>query len=159
VDLENDSAWGLEDPQVVSTLFWLTYFAFIDGIAAGPPCCTFSRLRFNRLGYVGAPQPLRFRVQVAWGRPDSSDCERMRVTSANKLILTTLALCEEAVRQGGVHFIEHPRDPREHLFPSLFDTPEFPASELRMSASRVIGVQCPLWSSLSKTVGVFRYSI
>jgi hypothetical protein len=63
--LENDSAWDLEDHQVVSTLFRLAFF--IDGIAAGPPCCTFSRLRFNRLGYVGAPRPLRLGGKYAWG--------------------------------------------------------------------------------------------
>ena len=129
-------------------------FGFIDGIAAGPPCCTFSRLRSNRLGYVGAPRPLRFRGKYAWGRPDLSDCERRRVTNANKLTFTTLALCEEVVRQGGVHFIEQPRDPRENPFPSLFDTPEFQASELRMSASRVTGDQCPFGAACRRSIQV-----
>ena len=131
-------------------LFRLSIFGFIDGIAAGPSCCTFSRLRFNKLGHSGAPRPLQSRGKYAWGRPDLSEWERRRVTSANKLILTTLALCEEAVRQGGVHFIEHPRDPREHPFAPMFDTSEFQASESRMGASRVIGDQCPFGACCRK---------
>ena len=78
-----------------------------------------------------------------------SEWERRRVTSANKLIFTTLTLCEEVVRQGGVHFIEHPRDPREHPFHSMY-TSELQASESWMGASRVIGDQCPFGACCRK---------
>ena len=42
----------------------------------------------------------------------------------------------------GVHLLEHPRDPGETPFSSVFATTVFEDSKIRMKAKRVLGDQC-----------------
>ena len=51
-----------------------------------------------------------------------SAAEFARVKEANTLCVNTISLMELVSLQDGVHMLEHPGDPGEHPFPSLFDT-------------------------------------
>ena len=58
-DLGADNNWDLVRPETFHTIHELIVQGFIGAIFGGPPCATWSRLRFR----AGGPRPLRFR----WG--------------------------------------------------------------------------------------------
>ena len=90
----------------------------VDFILGGPPCSTWSVLRF----LAGGPRPLRFRNGQEWGRVDLTERERESVESANVLLLNFLALCEQVRACGGSCLLEHPADPGCDPYPSIFAT-------------------------------------
>ncbi len=57
VDLANDPEWDLTSPSTFDKLRELVVEGLIDAVLGGPPCSTWSRLRFR----PGGPRPLRFR--------------------------------------------------------------------------------------------------
>jgi hypothetical protein len=142
-DTECHPDWDLANPRVIDVLLRLARNALISGAAGGPPCCTHSILRYQTLGYVGEPRPLRFRGLHEWGRPDLSAWERKRVNMANELIVNTLTLFEEISKNCGVHLFEHPRDPGIDPYPSVFATGLFQEWEHRTGSIRACGDQCP----------------
>jgi hypothetical protein len=77
--------------------------------------------------------------------------EAKRVSEANRLALFTIALCEAVVSRGGVHFIEHPEDPGEPPYPSIWATSEMLEFESRVRAKRALCDQCELGGETPKS--------
>ena len=69
--------------------------------------------------------------------------EQKRVSEANVLWLNTLAFFESISMQGGVHLLEHPRDPGQEPYPSFWDTDVTQMMEERCKAHRRDLDQCP----------------
>eukprot|EP00959_Pyramimonas_sp_CCMP1952_P096079 2008951-Pyramimonas_sp.AAC.1 len=85
-------------------------------ILGAPPCSPWSRARFR----PGGPRPLRFRDQPL-GRLDLTEPVRTRVTEANVLLSNFLGLCDTVEQYGGAYLMQHPIDPHEEPFPSIWD--------------------------------------
>ena len=100
-------------------------------LGSGPPCSTWSSLRFM----LGGPSPVRMRGSFAWGLPNLSGVSARRVREANVLMLTFLTLCEDLWSVGGSYWMEHPGNRGKN--PSIpCGTPS------SISASKCAQVQC-----------------
>ncbi len=109
----------------------------VDAMVGGPPCATWSRLRFRRDG----PRPLRY-DWCPWGRPDLRPQERHRIKEANACMLHSLALMEPTVQAGGLAVLEHPDDPEEEPMPSIWQTDEWKGFARRTGCTRRRFHQC-----------------
>eukprot|EP00972_Heterocapsa_arctica_P093859 13844199-Heterocapsa_arctica.AAC.1 len=94
VDLGNHASWDLENPHTFEKLHALIAEGLVDFIMGGPPCSTWSRMRF----LPGGPRPVRLRDE-AWGKTGLSWAERMRVVEANVLMLNVLSLSDALSRR------------------------------------------------------------
>ena len=146
VDLALDPRWDLACPETFNSLMEAGEH-FIDAAGGGPPCATVSRARFNRRH--NGPRPVRFRDQF-WGRHDLTKHEYARVVESNTLYVNSLGLMERVSSRQGLHFWEHPEDPGEHPFPSIWDTDEMLELERRVEASRVSFDQCVFGAPVPK---------
>ncbi len=138
VDLADDGRWDLSSPETFAKLRELAVEGLIDLILGGPPCATWSRLRFR----LGGPRPLRFR-DALWGRLDASPIEAARLCEANTLMLNSLGLMEPVVQAGGLQLLEHPDDPELEPMPSIWITEEWKGFQSRCGSARCRIHQCP----------------
>ena len=138
VDLLVDSRWDLAAPETFLALMMLAEEGLIDIVLGGPPCSTFSKLRF----LPGGPPPLRLRGQYVWGLPGLTLAQKARVREGNVLMVNFLALAEAVSLRGGGHLLEHPADPGCEPFPSIWSTEELRALEARCCAIRLLIHQC-----------------
>ena len=145
VDLDADANWDLSDPHTFHALHEAVLQGYIDAVVGGPPCSTWSRLRFR----PGGPRPLRFRWQP-WGRSDATAHERDRLVEGNVLIVNFMALCESVAVRGGLYLWEHPDDPGCDPYPSVWATGEYLAFENRVGGHRCLFDQCPLGADVKK---------
>ena len=90
-----------------------------DGGHAGPPCGTWSRVRFR----TGGPPPLRLRTHP-WGRPRLTAGQLEKVGEANRMMRTAMGILKEVIMYGGSGTLEHPADPGRAPFPSIWNTDE-----------------------------------
>ena len=116
----------------------------VDAVAGGPPCATWSRARFVPLPGGGGPRPLRHRGPRAWGLPPQSltSFEKERLDEGNLTMLNFLSFCEAAALRGGLWLLEHPEDPGEGPFPSIWAMDLERALEERTGATRAVFDQC-----------------
>ena len=128
VDLARDKAWNVAGGPLYKVLLWAASKGKIEGIFGGPPCRSYSLLRFREVPGLNLPRPVRS-VQEPWGKSRGLTVEEETlVHNDNKLILRMVWLwlvAEEGKRKvwgydtvGGskVAFaLEHPEDPREFL--------------------------------------------
>ena len=137
VDLGSDVAWDVTEAGTFHSLITLAKEGLIDAVGGGPPCGTWSKLRFRPHG----PRPLRF-DWCPWGRPDVSAVEHDRLCEGNTLMVHFLALCEAIARRGGLYWLEHPADPDEEPMPSIWRTEAYLAFEKRVRGRRCRLDQC-----------------
>ncbi len=149
VDLDADARWDLSDPLCFHELLQMIHQGLIDGLIGGPPCATWSRLRF----LPGGPRPVRTRSHP-WGLSGLTRAERSRVREANALMIHFLALAEALALRGGVFLLEHPADPGQEPFPSVFATPQL--TEMADRVGAVLGYleQCALGGPAKKPTGL-----
>ena len=127
VDLARDKAWNVAVGPLYKVLLWAAAKGKIEGVFGGPPCRSYSLLRFREVPGLNLPRPVRS-VQELWGKSRGLTVEEETlVHNDNKLILRTVWLwlvAEEGKRQpwgydtvgSMVAFaLEHPEDPREFL--------------------------------------------
>jgi len=138
MDLAFDANWDLTCPHVMAQLLEIIALGFVDMILGGPPCATWSRVRF----LCGGPPPLRHRGEFAWGLPWLTGAGTARVKEANLLLVNFLALCEAVVARGGGHLLEHPEDPGGPPYPSIWDTQLVLDWEKRLGSIRALLDQC-----------------
>ena len=105
----------------------------------GTPCSTTSRLRNKALPH--GPRPLRNRSSF-WELKGLSANLKRRLAEANTLYIHYLALCESVSAVGGAHLWEHPEDPGQEPFPSIFNTIEMTEMETRTNSKRAVFDQC-----------------
>ena len=139
-DLADDPNWDFSLPETFHAIASLCVEGLVDVWLAGPPCSTVSRLR--HLCVKGGPRPVRSRSRP-WGLRDLSPHELSRVTEANTLWINTMAVAEMVSSRGGGHLIEHPGDPEEEPYPSIWILPEMINMEARTGATRAHTHQCP----------------
>ena len=118
VDLEWDEQWDLGKPSTFHTLMELIHEGCLDALFAGPPCATWSRLRYR----PGGPPPPRARGEQSWGLYDLHGFRLKECQVANALMLNTLALLDALASRGGACGMEHPADPGAHPFSSIWAT-------------------------------------
>ena len=70
------------------------------------------------------------------------------------LMLNFLALCEALVLRDGVYVLEHPADPNEDPFPSVFATSQLLQFEERVGGGRGYLEQCALGGVTRKPTGL-----
>jgi len=136
IDLASDANWDYTNPETFNSV-----------VLGGPPRSTVSRARHVKKR--GGPRPVRFR-NCLWGRHDLMPWERSRVEEANVLWLNYMATCEGVSSRGGGHLWEHPADPEEEPYPSVWITPEMLNMEARTGADRAVFHQCPFGGSAPK---------
>ncbi|CAE7522621.1 unnamed protein product, partial [Symbiodinium microadriaticum] len=146
IDLATDYRWDLAREDTQHELLGMMS-GFVDLLLLGPPCSTVSRARHLR-NSVGI-RPVRLR-SCFWGRPGLKVHEQARVEEANTLYKHSVALCDRISLYGGGFLWEHPKDPGEHPFPSIFATVEFKELLCRTEASSVSFDQCVLGGPTQK---------
>ena len=140
IDLATDSNWDFTIPATYHAIMELVEEGLIDVVIGGPPCSTVSRSR--HVFMVGGPRPLRFR-HCLWGRPDLKPWEKLRLDESNVLWLNYMSVCEGVSIRNGAHLWEHPADPGEDPYPSVWVTDEMLGLERRTSSTRAVLHQCP----------------
>ena len=148
ISSDAEGPWPLDfaDPQSFASLSELVEEGAVDGAGGGSPCNTWSRLRF----LPGGPRPLRMRGKWAWGLPDLTPTEQERVNEGNVLAVNFITLCAKVSARGGVHLQEHPDDPGEDPFPSLWDTELQLEMERRTGSARARLQLCALGAPTRK---------
>ena len=109
VDIKDDAEWDLSAKDLFEELMQLAEGGYLDAVLGGPPCGTFSRLRW--LPNFPGLRPLRIRGDWNWGLPNLMPHEKNRVLEANTLVFFMMSLCEAVANKDGVFLIEHPQDP------------------------------------------------
>ena len=71
-----------------------------------------------------------------WGLPWLTGSAARRVREANMLIVNFVVLAEEVARAGGLYVLEHPVDPGEPPFPSIWAKSLIQDFESRVNAKR-----------------------
>lgn len=140
VDLATDNNWDFTIPATYHAIMELVEEGLVDVVIGGPPCSTVSRSRHVYM--VGGPRPLRFR-HCLWGRPDLKPWEKARLDESNILWLNYMSVCEGVSIRGGAHLWEHPADPGQDPYPSVWVTDEMLGLERRTDAQRAVLHQCP----------------
>ena len=153
IDLAFDVRWDFSDPHTVATLMELAHLGLIDVVLGGPPCSTWSRARFRHIPGRGGPRPLRFRDQLL-GRQDLSGWEAERVTEANVLLFNFLGLCEAVRAQSGSFLIEHPADPGEPPYPSIWILEATQGLAARAGTEVIVIDQCMYGGAAQKPTGL-----
>ena len=105
-------------PSTFHVLMDLILEGCLDALFAGPPCASWSRLRYR----PGGPPPLRARGEQAWGLYDLRGFRLKECQVANALMLNTLALLDALAARGGACGMEHPADPGFDPLPSIWAT-------------------------------------
>ncbi|OLP75372.1 hypothetical protein AK812_SmicGene44843 [Symbiodinium microadriaticum] len=146
IDLATDYRWDLAREDTQHELLGMMS-GFVDLLLLGPPCSTVSRARHLR-NSVGI-RPVRLR-SCFWGRPGLKAHEQARVEEANTLYKHSMALCDRISLYGGGFLWEHPKDPGEHPYPSIFATVEFKELLCRTEAGSVSFDQCVLGGPTQK---------
>ena len=114
--------------DVYALLLWAAAQGRIKGVIGGPPCRTFSLLRYREgMGdSVRLPRPVRS-ARFLWGMPNLSPGEQQLVAGDNKLLLRMIWLwlvaeasseeedCDQWSFDKVAFGLEHPDDPREFL--------------------------------------------
>lgn len=117
VDLAEDPLWDFRNPNTFQALFELAEEGLIDVWFGGPPCSTVARSRHVKM--INGPRPLRFRWAL-WGRADLRSFEKERVEEANDLWVNFWTMCEAVSLRGGCYLMEHPADPGQDPYPSMW---------------------------------------
>ena len=79
----------------------------VVGLLAGPPCETWSVVRFQALEGRSGPRPLRLR-EAPWGVRGLSAQEQKQVNVGNLLLRTTMRFLAAAVVSNVCAVMEHP---------------------------------------------------
>lgn len=140
VDLAEDPLWDFRNPNTFQALFELAEEGLIDVWFGGPPCSTVARSRHVKM--INGPRPLRFRWAL-WGRADLRSFEKERVEEANDLWVNFWTMCEAVSLRGGCYLMEHPADPGQDPYPSMWLIQEVVEMERRAGGQRAHFHQCP----------------
>eukprot|EP00438_Fugacium_kawagutii_P031926 Skav214801 [mRNA] locus=scaffold740:118185:123383:+ [translate_table: standard] len=115
VDIINHASYG-DLTNTWTQMFWLDAMRqqWVVGVAAGPPCNTWSRAREHQLhdaqGHVcRGPRVLRT-LDAIWGLESMGLKEATQVLFGNQLLGFAIAAMYFMVLYGGVGFLEHPAD-------------------------------------------------
>lgn len=120
-DLALGEQWDLRRSSNLEVLLAMAQSGAWNGFHSGPPCSTWSMARYaNNIG----PPPLRSR-DLPWGLPNLAARHRLQVLEANQLMDASLTLLSAVARQGGSVSQEHPADPGQQPFPSIWATPRW----------------------------------
>ena len=98
----------------------------VCGMAAGPPCESWSVVRYM---YdvdcpIKQPRPLRSR-EYPWGLRNLKLAEYRQIGLANQLLFVVLDFVLDLVNTGGFALIEHPGEPKHRIrAPSIWRTPQ-----------------------------------
>ena len=133
IDAVIDPKHDLTNDEFVAVILGLARAGYFHAVIASPPCSTWSRARFLGKG----PRPLRTRREP-WGRTDISFTafERLRLDLGSRLLLTAIQVVQAVCLAGGLGLMEHPADPGEDPYPSIWNLPEM-ASLLEETGGQV----------------------
>ena len=110
----------------------------IAGGLGGPPCETFSSARFNDLlDSPQAPRPVRT-LEDLWGKEGLTMREERQVHTANVLLTFSLLLQLVLWGQGRWYVNEHPKEPDNPSYPSIWRMPITNFLESLPELSRVL---------------------
>lgn len=91
----------------------------IHGWVIGPPCETWTAVRFIELEGGTGPRPLRSAVSP-WALPNLSVREYAQLTIGNTLLRAAITLSIESLGCGLSGVVEHPDEPSDSAYPSIW---------------------------------------
>ena len=96
---------------------------FVHGSIIGPPCETWTEVRYRILeGARRGPRPLRDALML-WGLPYLSLREYRQIQFGNVILQGALSLFADSVANGVPALVEHPAEPTKSDRPSIFRCP------------------------------------
>jgi len=101
----------------VETLKSKAAVGWYDGGPGGPPCSTWTRLRYR----AGGPPPLRSR-EYPWGLPHLTAGQRRSCDTASLILYAVMEVLTLIAGLGGTVTMEHPEDPSHDPCPSIWAT-------------------------------------
>ncbi|CAK0877994.1 unnamed protein product [Prorocentrum cordatum] len=121
IDAVIDPKHDLTNDEFVGVFLGLARGGYFHAVIASSPCSTWSRARFLGKG----SKPLRTRLEP-WGRSDMSFTafERLRLDLGARLLPAAMQAVREVCLAGGLGLMEHPADPVEDPYPSIWNFPE-----------------------------------
>ena len=120
VDLAYGNECNLALDEVVGQLREEAIYGLYDGMHTGPPCSTWSAVRWR----PGGPPPLRSR-DYPWGLPDLSHGLIKTVALHNILMKNSCSVLETMAEKGATVTMEHPEDRKRVPFASIWATSFF----------------------------------
>ena len=126
VDIVIDQKYGdLSDPAIQA--FWINGImsGWVQGFLGGPPCATWSRARSVQSAPVAArrlPRPVRSASQL-WGLSSLALRELATVSEGNDFLGFCLEAMTALAVQSMTGILEHPAEPPEEEFPSIWKLP------------------------------------
>ena len=90
----------------------------IHGWVIGPPCETWTAIRFLEMLASKGPRPLRS-ASSPWALPNLSRREFAQLGIGNSLLRVALTLCVESLGRGMSGLVEHPEEPANVSYPSI----------------------------------------
>eukprot|EP00438_Fugacium_kawagutii_P014861 Skav220137 [mRNA] locus=scaffold1320:42612:47876:- [translate_table: standard] len=122
VDILHDRAWG-DVARAETKRFWYAAAdaGFVVAFLAGPPCESWSKARFNQdIGQNRRlPRPIRA-IQTLWGKQSVSLREQSQLTLGNTLLCFSICMMSKLDRRNNHGMVEHPAEPDEGHFPSIW---------------------------------------
>ena len=123
VDIVIDETYG-DISKEATRNYWVNHIleGHVIGFLAGPPCNTWSRARHHVLADATGPRVVRT-TDAPWGK-DSLRLSELQQVSLGTLLLGFAFQCIVALAlRCGVGFIEHPRDPEQCEYVSIWRLP------------------------------------
>lgn len=117
IDRALSSDHDLRDEEKVQRLVVLARSGRFASVHAGPPCGTWSRARYRELP---GPPPLRSRA-LPWGLPGLTARLTSQLRSGTELFWATMLILGAVLESLGLYSLEHPEDPGEEPYPSIWD--------------------------------------
>jgi len=136
-DYAANPSHDLLDDDFFGSLRALCWSGLVWGFLGGPPCKTWSKLRWIPNG----PPPLRHRSRP-FGMAGLQGKSKAACDHDSELFLRHLDLKTGVVTMGGRGVTEHPSDPKVKPFPSVFATPQMRAFATAHGAQHITLDQC-----------------
>jgi len=137
VDLAFGKEFDLSSPEVVKHFLNLAASGFFDGVHGGPPCSTWSAVRW----VPGGPPPLRSR-DSPWGMEGLETRDWETVSLHSLLMRHFIKLFIGVAVARGTATMEHPADRGRHPFASIWATALWKHTKLKSGAEDVTFPQC-----------------
>ena len=122
--VSGNSEHNLADPKAFDRIIALLTALSLHGWLIGPPCETWTEVRFQPLPGGKGPRPLRSAAET-WGLEGLSQREYLQLSIGNILLKCAATLAVESARCGVSGIVEHPDTPSAADRPSIWRLPIF----------------------------------
>jgi hypothetical protein len=164
IDIVIHRLGDLTNPEALKLWIDLTLAGVVLVILGGPPCETWTAVRYKQLvdeqgQPKPGPRPLRS-AQSLWGDLRLTKHERKSVELGNALLRAVITLFYAATRTCRTAVImEHPKKPYDHSYPSSFKLPELMCIEEHCLGDAVHIDQCAFDAPSQKPTTLLTFNL